>query len=170
MHFHQWEFLYFDSNFTKVCSRKSSWQYNSTGTDMSSCWAGSKPLPELKGHLHQCGKRTGRPRGSRPRVPQWIGLKELCSAAEAERDNLQDCACLYPFILTRGGGNYVNFICSTIFPISEILRIFKTVINYWISSSYLTGVTTAEPSQYGCNPKDFTDTISKSEISRKQTN
>ena len=34
----------------------------------------------LKGHLHQGGKRVGRPRGSRPRVPQCIGLKELCGA------------------------------------------------------------------------------------------
>ena len=34
----------------------------------------------LKGHLHQRGKRAGRPSGSRPRVPQWIGLKELCGA------------------------------------------------------------------------------------------
>ena len=49
---------------------------------------GNKLLPELpitiehglKGHLHQRGKRAGRPSGSRPRVPQWIGLKELCGA------------------------------------------------------------------------------------------
>ena len=34
----------------------------------------------LKGHLHQCGKRAGRLRGSRSRVPQWIGLNELCGA------------------------------------------------------------------------------------------
>ena len=32
---------------------------------------------KLKGNLHQRGKRAERPSGSRPRVPQWIGLKEL---------------------------------------------------------------------------------------------
>ena len=36
--------------------------------------------PSLKGHLHQSGKRVGRPRGSRPQVPQWIGMNELCGA------------------------------------------------------------------------------------------
>ena len=34
----------------------------------------------FKGHLHQRVKRAGRPRGSRPRVPQSIGLNELCVA------------------------------------------------------------------------------------------
>ena len=34
----------------------------------------------VKGHLHQRGKCAGRPSGSRPRVPQWIGLKELYGA------------------------------------------------------------------------------------------
>ena len=37
-------------------------------------------ISRIKGHLHQRGKRAGRPSGSRPRVPQWIGLKELCGA------------------------------------------------------------------------------------------
>ena len=42
----------------------------------------SEPAPHwykcaLKGHLHQCRKRAGRLRGSRPRVPQWIALNEL---------------------------------------------------------------------------------------------
>ena len=34
----------------------------------------------VKGHLHQRGKGAGRLRGSRPRVLQWFGLKELCGA------------------------------------------------------------------------------------------
>ena len=37
----------------------------------------------LKGHLHQWGKRAGRPHGSRPWVPQWIGLSELCGVYTA---------------------------------------------------------------------------------------
>ena len=41
----------------------------------------SLPHPlKLGGHLHQRGKRAGRPRETRLRVPQWIGLKELCGA------------------------------------------------------------------------------------------
>ena len=35
---------------------------------------------ELRGIYTQRGKRAGCPSGSRPRVPQWIGLKELCGA------------------------------------------------------------------------------------------
>ena len=33
MHFHEWGVLYFDQNFTKVCSQWSNWQYPSIGLD-----------------------------------------------------------------------------------------------------------------------------------------
>ena len=33
MHFHEWKVLYFDSNFTEVCSQESNEQYSSIGLD-----------------------------------------------------------------------------------------------------------------------------------------
>ena len=33
MHFHEWNILYFDSNFIEVCSWGSNWQYSSIGSD-----------------------------------------------------------------------------------------------------------------------------------------
>ena len=33
MHFHEWKVLYFDKNFTEVCSQWSNWQYPSIGLE-----------------------------------------------------------------------------------------------------------------------------------------
>ena len=67
-------------------------------------------LKGLRG-IYQRGQRAERPRGSHPRVPQWIGLKELCSAVYTAAGPL--CLCGGP---AAGARRYHSWSDSSAVP------------------------------------------------------